>query len=143
MKPGESQSWWDVNRESLLTICEQFGIDPSTLPKHGPLDENNWGKYMRDITGFAPCEICNGPVSRQFVEGNKYKAFIDQRKTDFKTINRWEIPKCMSYPVHSLIVSLRSSGHNEDKILGKICPHGLYLIECFECTTKKLDSKEV
>jgi hypothetical protein len=92
--------------EECVAIWKQSGIPIPEKPQLGKVEEN-WDKYLHFISGYDACPICNGLVVGK---------------------------RCKRFPSHTMALKIHNDrGLSFDTLLGPLCQHGYYLVECEEC----------
>lgn len=132
--PNKSKSLLPISRETLLRLCKTFDKDPQGLTDHGKLTEQNYPLYVREITMFDPCPICNGP--RGIVElsaARMIKVCWARRFRKYKTKTVFSPVRCLRFPVHSVILAASDPHSNWVRVTESLCEHGLYCVECRKC----------
>lgn len=131
---NQSKSLLPISRKTLEDMCIKFGKNPKDLTNRGKVNEANYPDYVREITGYSPCPICNGP--RGYVklgESRVHRMLYLTRMFDFQTKAIYSPIRCLQYPVHSIIQRSKDPLANWERNTRNLCDHGFYFVECKEC----------
>lgn len=158
------------NEDTIKRLCKRFGVNPASIPKKpNQTWDEKYPHYVRFITGYDPCPICNGP-----------QGLVNE--TLKRTIHIWDLLDpamyCLDHPSHTSAItfavrSIRKAASkgripfpgnwhwietlkdlpNEPGYrtlvrmklagyLGDICQHNDYLLDCPICIQKLKDAHE-
>lgn len=130
-----------MNEQTVREMCELFNVKPSSVKNHKDLPwEEKYPLYMKDITGYTPCPVCNGPMG------------FSERRSKLPFYPNGII--CLNHPRHTACLSVawmptnRFKRLNKDATpedvqekyahfvaaaLGPVCYHGHFLVDCDPC----------
>ena len=129
------------NEQTVREMCEMYNIKPSSVKNHKDLPwEEKYPLYMKDITGYTPCPICNGPMGFSFKHSRI--SFYPNGII------------CLNHPSHTVALTIawmptnRFHRKNPDATpeqvqekyahfvavaLGPVCEHNNFLVDCEVC----------
>lgn len=137
----EWKSRWKTDTASLLVVLDWENTRRQVIsekyklwkPEDAHVKGEKFSESIKRLTGNAPCPICYG---------HQQRVGRDLVCVRFPIHTRVLRTKCNHVPHETYPENCEACCKHMGRMMGGLCEHGLYVLECFDCTKKALLEKE-